>query len=178
MGNQPPIYRYSLTEKKLHSASIPGVKKIGFIYPVNHPIYKNAFAIGQDHSVSFITWDGISKVAKPIGPKKLFSLETKNPASGTDIVAADPYGRFYLGTFSAKLCKSPPTLGVYRYDVVNGVKPMFGGIHGTSALAIDPIAKKLHHLEYCTLIASMFDWDPVTGNLCKWFEQPTKQLGL
>lgn len=151
----------------MHSAYIPGVQKIGFIYPVNHPFLKNVFAIGKGHSVSLITWDGISKVAKPIGPNKLFSLETSNPSSGTDIVAADPYGRLYLGTFSAKLCKSAPNLGVYRYDYVNGVQPMFGGIHGTSGLALDPIAKKLYHLEYCTLVASVFDWDPATGNLCK-----------
>lgn len=156
-----------MAEGKLYSASIPGVKKIGFIYPVNHPVFKNAFAIGQGSSVSFITWDGKSKVAKPIGPKKLFSLETENPASGTDIVAADPYGRFYLGTFSSELCKSAPTLGVYRYDTIKGVKKMFGKIHGTSGLFLDAIAKKLIHLEYCSLVATLLDWDPATGDLCE-----------
>lgn len=129
---------------------------------------ENAFAIGDGHGVSLITWDGKSQVAKPVGPKKLFSLETDNPSSGTDIVAADPIGRFYLGTFSSKLCKGPPNLGVYRYIFGKGIKRLFGGIHGTSALSVDPIARKLYHSEYCTLVLSQFDWSPITGDLCKW----------
>lgn len=164
--NQPPIHRYSLDDKKLYSARIPGVKAIGFIYPVNCTNRNNLFAIGNGRNVSLITWDGISNQAQPVGPQKLFSLDSNIPTTGTDIVAADPYGRFYLGTYSAELCQSPPNLSVYRYTTGIGVKRLFGGIYGSSGLGVDSIAKKLYHLEYCTLILSQFDWDPATGDLC------------
>lgn len=163
---EPPIYRYSLSERTLYAARIPGVKKIGFIYPVNCANCNNVFAIGNGHGVDLITWDGISSQAKPVIPETLFSLEINNPSSGTDIVAADPYGRFYLGTYSAQLCKSPPILGVYKYQTGVGVQRISGGIYGSSGLSLDPIARKLYHLEYCQLLLGQLDWDPATGAIC------------
>lgn len=135
VGTKEEIYRYSLTDEKLHKAKIPKVEKIGFIYPVNRPKFKNIFAIGNGHNVSLIKWDGVSKKAKSFEPNILFSLESDNPLTGADIVAADPAGRFYVGTFSANLCKSPAKLAVYRYISGMGVEQVYGGIHGTSGLA-------------------------------------------
>lgn len=87
---------------------------------------------------------------------------TNIPQTGTDIVAADPFGRFYLATFSEKFCRNSPNLSIYRFDVDTGVKRLADGFRGSSGLGLDTNAKKLYHLEYCTLILTSFDWGPAT----------------
>lgn len=169
MGAEPLIHRYSLIDDRLYSARVPGVKSTDYIIPVRQSGLKckNLFAIGNEHDVILIEWDGISTSARIV--RKLFSIEPNHESSTIDYARTDRFGRYYGGTFSmTEFCSSPANKSFYRESIDTGVQRIFGGLLGTTGIAFNENARKFYHVGLCSLIISEFDWNPLTGNLCKW----------
>ena len=137
-----------------------------FILPVrqNGLKYKNHYAIGNKHDVILIEWDGKSKNACIV--RTLFSIEPNDESSTLDCARTDRFGRYYGGTFSMEeFCSSPANKSFYRHSIETGVERIFGGLLGTSGIAINENANKLYHVGLCSLIISEFDWNPLTGDI-------------
>lgn len=168
-GDEPLLYRYSLIDDRLYSARVSDVKSTDFIIPVQNRGLKckNLFAIGTNHDVILIQWDGISTSARIVQPQ-LFSIAPNDDSSTIDYARADRFGRYYGGTFSAtEFCSSPANKSFYRETTGTGVQRIFGGLLGTTGIAFNEDARKLYHVGLCSHIISEFDWDPSTGDLCK-----------
>lgn len=168
-GEESLLYRYSLTDEHLYSARVPGVKSTDYLIPVRQNVAKckNLFAIGNQHDVILIEWDGISTNARIV--QKLFSIEPNDESSTLDYARTDRFGRYYGGTFSmTEFCSSPANKSFYRESVEMGIQRIFGGLLGTTGIAFNEDANKFYHVGLCSLIISEFDWDPLTGDLCKW----------
>lgn len=168
-GDESLLYRYSLSDDRLYSARVPGVKSTDFIIPVQNRGLKctNLFAIGNAHDVTLIQWNGISTSAQIVQPK-LFSIAPNDESSTVDYARTDRMGRYYGGTFSMTgFCGTSPNRSFYRQTLQKGVQRIFSGVLGTTGIAFNENAHKLYHTGLCSLIISEFDWDPSTGDLCK-----------
>lgn len=153
----------------MYSAHVPGVKSTAFIIPVRKRgrKCKNLFAIGSDHDVKIIEWDGIS-TSSQIVQQRLFGLEPNDASSAVGYAQADPFGRYYGGTYSKlELCSTSSNKSFYRESSDAGVQRIFGGLLGTAGIAFNENAHKMYHVGLCSPIISEFDWDPSTGDLCK-----------
>lgn len=168
-GQNPVIYRYSLEDGTLYSASVPGIQSISFIYRVrkNCKECEDIFGIGNEHGVNLIRWNGKTTEAQLIGPRKLMNAEESDPKSHMNVAQADRKGRLYFGTFSLDFCNSPANKSFYRYTVERGIDRIVFGLYGTSGIAINEDAKKIYHTDPCSLFITEFDFDPRTGDLCE-----------
>lgn len=163
----PAFFRYSYDDGKLYSAFIPGVGSISHVYPVRQKCKKckDIFEIAYEHGGTYMKWDGKSPQAQLVGPGKFYNVEESDTQSVMDVAHADRRGRLYFGTCSFDLCNTPANKSVYRYTNDRGVDWMFGGLYGTSGIVINKKAKKLYHSDYCSLMITEYDYDPITGNL-------------
>lgn len=127
---------------------------------------KNLFAVGNDHDVIIIKWNGKSPQAQIARRQRIFSVESNDAKSHTDTAIADHHGHLYEGTFSLDFCNASANKSFYRYSIDRGIERIFGDLYGSSGIGLDENAQKLYHLEYCRLLITSFDWDPTTGDLC------------
>lgn len=181
-GEQASIYSYD--NGILYGAYIERVSAPSFIMPIENKHSKKCkkrekctndscdrnecdeqlFAVGVDHDVLIIQWNGKSTKARIVG--KLLSLESNIPLSRTNIAIADRNGRLYGGTFTRTFCNANATSGFYRYSQTKGVDLLFNGVVSTTGIVFDNKAHKMYHLDKCTLLITSFDWDPKTGDIC------------
>lgn len=170
-STKPAIYRYSVIDGRLYSAVIPGSQTVSFINPVRQgcTACSDLFAVGSGHDIIYVKWDGKSPQAQIVGPK-LFSIEPDQPLTHTNIARADRYGRVYEGSLSLQFCAAPANQSLYRYTDKRGVEVLFTGFRATSGLAIDEDRGKLYHVGGCNLLLTEFDYDPKTGDICKFLE--------
>lgn len=168
-GQSMAIFRYSVDESVLYSASVPGIQSISFIYRVrkNCKECDDLFVIGNEHGSNLIRWNGRSTESQLLGPRKLFSVEDVDARSHINVAQADRKGRLFFGTFSLDYCNTPANKSFYRYTIDRGIDRIFFGLYGTSGIAINEEAKKLYHTDSCTLYITEFDFDPRTGDICK-----------
>lgn len=167
---KPALYRYSYRDGMIYSAVLPGAQTIGFVYPVRQGCKEctDIFAVGSGHDVIFVKWDGKSPLAQVVGPQKLFSVESDIPSSHINIAQADRHGRIYEGPFSTQFCSAPANESLYRYTTERGLQRIFTGVRATTGLAFDDNARKMYHVDGCNFLISEFDYDPKTGDLCKY----------
>ncbi|XP_055310182.1 uncharacterized protein LOC129573561 [Sitodiplosis mosellana] len=182
-GMQSSIFRYSDLDGIFYSAYIEGVSAPSFIMPIKDECDKMAkcnvcgyrlFAVGVDHSVLIIKWNGKSTKAKVVST--LLTLEQNMPLSRTNFARADNKGRLYGGTLSRKFCNITASEGFYRYKKTAGVDLLFNGLFSTSGVVFNEDLNKIYQLDTCTGFIAEFDWDPKTGDiyilenaLAKWF---------
>lgn len=80
---------------------------------------------------------------------------------------ADPYGRFYGGTFSPHFCSSSaPNGSFYRYTGGVGLTHMFDNVKISNGIAWNTKTCKMYYSDSCRLAIFEFDWDPKTGDIC------------
>lgn len=162
------LYRYSLIDDHLYSANVPGVESTDFIIPVrpNGSKNKNLFAIGNKHDVLLIEWDGRSTNA--CVKRTLFSIDPNDESSTLDYAQTDQFGRYYGGTFSeTEFCSSVANKSFYRHSFESGVERLFGGLLGTTGIAINEVVNKLYYVGLCSLIIYEFDRNPLNGDIGK-----------
>lgn len=167
---EPAIYRYSYRDDMTYSAVIPGSGTIGFVYPARQGCKDCAdlFLIGNSNDVSVVKWDGKSPQAQVVG-KELISIEPNNTQTHVNLALADRHGRLYVGTFSLQFCAAPTAdSSLYRYTNDRGLTRLFTGVRATSGIAIDYNARKLYHVGGCNLLLTAYDYDPKTGDICKY----------
>lgn len=69
-------------------------------------------------------------------------------------------------------CITSPKHTVYEYtDRGNDINVILDDVYTTSGIAFDEDAKKLYHVDTCSLVITEFDWDPESGKLCKYFSK-------
>lgn len=162
------LYRYSVIDDHLYSANVSGVESTDFILPVrpNGSKNKDLFAIGDEHDVILIEWDGRSSDARFV--RKLFSIDPNDGSSTLDYAQTDQFGRYYGGTFSStEFCSSAANKSFYRHDFASGVVRIFGDLLGTAGIAINEGANKLYHVGLCSLTIYEFDRNPLNGDIGK-----------
>lgn len=168
-SSQPAIYRYDDRSGMTYSATIPGSQTIGFIYPVRQGCKEctNLFAVGSGHDVLLVKWDGISPQAQIV--RTLFSVEPDNPLTHVNLARADGHGRLFEGPFSLEFCGAPVAdQSLYRYDSSRGLQRIFTGVRATTGIAFDDKAHKMYHVGGCSLLLTEYDYDPKTGDVCKY----------
>lgn len=60
----------------------------------------------------------------------------------------------------------------YRYIKGEGVKDLLHNIHVSNGLAWNEKAKKFYFIDSCKLNVKEFDYDPTTGDICMWENNP------
>lgn len=59
---------------------------------------------------------------------------------------------------------------LYKYSSENGFDKLKSNISVSNGLTWNEKAKKMYYIDSCDLDVKEFDYDSVTGALCKWFE--------
>lgn len=112
---------------------------------------KGIYAIGNEHGINLIKWNGKSTEAHLLGTQKLFNVEEFDPKSHISVAQADRRGHLFIGTFSLDFCSARANKSFYGYTADRGVERLFDGTYGASGIAIDERAKKLYYLDPCSL---------------------------
>ena len=152
------IFRYVWSEDKTYSASIDGVKNIGFITPIQGS--SNEFVIGTGPTLTLINWDGKSteaSVVRILG--KLGENEQKNRFNDGK---ADPKGRIYAGTMLQEEfgdIMSSSNGGFYRFDSVpKAFKLLKTNITISNGMAWNEKTKKFYYIDSKVLDVKEFDY--------------------
>lgn len=173
LKNEFSIHRYDLGENKTYSAIVEGESYVSFIIPLAETT--DQFAVGIRRRVGVIQWDGKSAEAKVL--RIVFEVEQSEPDNAFNDAKADPAGRFFGGTirtggkldsFADIFTKSTYTSGLYRYDAKNKVVQLRANVRLSNGLAWNEKKNKFYYIDSCDLDVKEFDYDPVTGNLCKY----------
>ncbi|XP_055306836.1 uncharacterized protein LOC129571097, partial [Sitodiplosis mosellana] len=152
-GQNLSIFRYGFNEDRGYGAYIVGViTSPSFILPIKDcNKYKHLFAIGVDHDVIIVEWDGKSPAAKV---STLFSVEQFDQNSRWCLAKQSKRGHFYGGSNHVTFCNSPKNASLYMYTPEKGVTRLFGGMISTTGLAYDH--DHLYHVDACTNLITAF----------------------
>lgn len=163
------IFRYSLEDEQLYKASIEGASEpVGFLAPVQgHP---DLYAVGIGHDAYIIRWDGTSTTAHI--DHKLFSVDSNDPNSRTDLARPDRQGHLYGGTFAPTFCITTKNKTVFEYSSgEDDINVILDDVYTTSGIAFDESEGILYQMDVCSLVLTAFDWDPESGKLSEYFWQ-------
>lgn len=137
----PSIYWYSLNEEKLYKARVEGaLLPVGFVTPIQG--HSDLYTVGIGHDAYIIQWDRTSLTAKTV--KKLYSVDSLNLNSRTDVARPDRFGHLYGGTFAYTFCIATNDFTVYEYNSGDdGVNVVSDNVYTTSGIAFDEEAELL-----------------------------------
>lgn len=183
------IHRYDYKEDKAYSATIgnflshfyvttknispyqiqtDGEPVIGFVIPVQgNPEH---FILGTGTRVIRISWDGKSPNATKVDT--VGEVEHDRVNTRFNDAKADPQGRLFAGTMRLEECGDifAARWGTfYRYTKANGFEGLRTHIGVSNGLAWNEKTNKFYYIDSCDLDVKEFDYDPVTGNICKEF---------
>lgn len=170
------IHRHDAKENKIYSASIEGEPYVSYIIPVAGTT--NFFVVGIGRRVGIIQWDGKSSEAKLV--RIVFEVDQSDTLQNSAINdgKADPAGRIYCGTvrqdgklnsFDDIFENENYTCGLYRYDNKNGVVQVRDRVRLSNGLAWNKKKNTFYYVDSCDLNIKEFDYDPSTGDICKYF---------
>lgn len=171
-GNDSTILRYCYSDGKVYGARIKGHPIVTFIIPVDGT--KDQFAVGLIHTCGVIQWDGKSQWAKVI--RTVLEVETCPEYTNNRFndAKADPHGRLFAGTKreAEEGCTdlgSPTRGNLFRISkdqpAVTILQP--GSVYISNGLAWDE--KYMYYIDSCTFNIKRYDWNPYTGDLCKFW---------
>lgn len=153
------IFRYDYNTQIFYAATISGEISPSFIWPIEG--CNDEFVAGLDGVIKLIRWNGVSPTATVI--------RTVLTAYGhMNYFLADRAGRLFFGTLNNTLfCAANNDYAFYRYSK-GSVTKLIGGLKTTTGLAIDYNRNKFYHADACSYEISKFDYDPKTGDICKY----------
>ncbi|XP_055299440.1 regucalcin-like [Sitodiplosis mosellana] len=162
-GQAPSIFRYDYNEDKVYFAYILGQSGPSFILPIKEcNKYKNLFAVGLNHYMAVIEWDGKSPVATVKG--NVFSVEESDPTSRICVGRQGEKGRFYGGMVN-NFCGGPSNSSFYMYSKEKGLRLLFTGPQVTTGVAFDEDSGYVYHIGSCKLLITAFQGD-ANGDIC------------
>lgn len=172
IGSDLSIFRYDATEKKSYGAKIDGESYVSFIIPVEGTT--DQFAVGIRRRVGVIQWNGKSSNAKLL--RIAFEVEQSDEFKENvfNDGKADPTGRLYAGTLRnapAKvfddIFKNRTPSGFYKYAANERVVKLLDTMQISNGLTWNAKKNKFYLIDSCDFDVKEFDYDSVTGDLCK-----------
>lgn len=161
------ILRYDYAENRVYRATVEGAPILLFILPIK--CSNDQFLVGINRQAVIIQWDGRSPKATPIGT--LFEVDTGTSNRFNDC-KTDAHGRFYGGTKSVDTCDgTTPTGSFYKFEKRNGLKNLFGNISISNGFTWARKTNKFYYIDSCAYDIKEFDYDPKTGDLCKFWKK-------
>lgn len=119
-----------------------------------------------------IRWIGKSTFAKVFN-SNAFSVEQelKYKTKFWQIGKEDPAKRFFGGTFRNQLCNDSSTANAsfYRYTKKDGVVRLIDGFKVVGGFDWDTETNTLYIVDVCQSLINAYDWNPKTGNICRFF---------
>lgn len=164
-GYNSSLLRYDYDENKVYQATIDNAATLLFILPIN--CAPDLFLVGIDLNAVIVYWNGRSPKATVIWT--LFKFD-ENPSNVINDIKTDEHGRFYGGTKSVESCDTgkAPTGAFYRYHKHKGLQKFFGNVYISNGLTWVRDTNKFYYADSCTYDIKEFDYNPKTGNLCKY----------
>lgn len=161
------LWRYDLASKKTYRAKILGeTEQLGFIIPFKCCTDKYAVGIGPNLKV--VHWDGISTTA--ISCCTQLRTDPNIPTNHVHDAKVDSHGRVYIGTIRNDLCNpnsTAPVGGISRSDDGITTKVIVPNEGLTNDIIIDEKRNQLYWADTCRQVIKAYDWDPMTGDICK-----------
>lgn len=161
------ILRYDLSENQIYKAHIKGeTGQMGFIIPVEGR--KNLFGCGIGEKLVIVRWDGVTSEAESLGTQLVLGPSTNVVHDGL----VDPWDNLFAGTVRSVLCNpnsTNPSGGLYRSRNGQRVTEIISGMNAPNGFAIDDIKCVLYLIDSCNKHIRVYDYQPVTGILCKYF---------
>lgn len=152
---------------KLHySATIQGYNAgVSTLIPLN--CAPNQFLVTLGTCAAVVYWDGFSSTA--IKLREIFCVDQGLSNHVITYSKADPKRRLYVGSAQFSYCdtKIPPESSLYRYDRLQGVVKIFGGIRTSAAMDWNLKTGQFYHKDVCQFNVMEYQWSPITGDLCK-----------
>lgn len=163
-GIDSSLLRYDYDENRVYRATVDGAPSLLFLLPIK--CTENQFLVGMDRKAVIVKWDGRSPKAVKI--RTLFEVDcgTSNVLNDVKI---DLFGRFYGGTKSVESCdtNAPPTGAFYEFEEGKCAKKLFGNVFISNGLTWVRKTGKFYYVDSCAYDIIEFDYNPVTGDLCK-----------
>lgn len=129
----------------------------------------NQFLAVLGTCTAIVYWDGFSSTA--IKLRELFCVDQGLSNHIVTYAKADPKRRLYEGSAQTSYCdmKVPPESSLFRYDRLQGVVKIFGGIRASSAMDWNLKTNQFYHKDVCQNSLMEYQWSPLTGDLSKNF---------
>lgn len=164
-GNKSSLLRYDYNENRVYQAYIENAAILLFILPIN--CAKGFFLVGIDLKAVIVYWNGRSTKATVIFT--LFEFD-ESPSNVINDIKTDERGRFYGGTKSVESCDTgaQPTSGFYKYNKGKGLEQLIDHVYISNGLTWVRETNKFYYVDSCTYDIKEFDYNPITGNLCKY----------
>lgn len=165
-GEEATILRYDQNENVVYSATIDAEPVVSFILPVANTT--DQYAVGIGRRVGIVQWDGKS----PKATLKRIAFEVEVGQNGTRFndAKADPFGRFYGGTMRLEALGDLFEIAAgtfYRYTQDEGAKDLLHNIYISNGLTWNEKEKKFYYIDSCKIDVKEYDYDPISGDICK-----------
>lgn len=171
-GTEYSILRYSPAENKTYGATIDGEPVVSFIIPVAGTT--DQFAVGIGRRVGIVQWDGKSPKGKLL--RVVFEVEDAAEFNENRFNDAktDPTGRLYAGTMRREECGDLFKLShgaFYKFAANESLVTLRDPVRISNGLTWNEKTNKFYFIDSCDLDVKEFDYDPATGNICKFISQ-------
>lgn len=163
------LYRYTYATNQLDWLTVDGIENPGFFMPVRGSNHQ--YAVGSNEIAYIINWDGYS----PAGSidQEVFSVR---PNSFLSSAWVSSRGEFYVGNFGPDHCSGPPIYEQYGYKKNNELNIFAEHYVSTTGAVLVEAERTFYHLDRCRKTITAFDWNPITGRLCKSYFTDEKVL--
>lgn len=161
--------RYSVDDDAVYKTTI-GAGYAGFITPIEGQ--QNRFLVALDEKVIVMKWDGVSRTAS-----KEKTLLTIRPKLHLNSITVGVNNDIFIGGFTDAVCQNPTNMSLYRYTQNNGLAEVADGFVAVVGLAFNYRANILYQMDACTHIITAYNYNPLSGALCKW-NGPKEMLNL
>lgn len=165
-------------ENRIYSATIGRNEVPAFLIPLKK--CKNQFAGGFNHTVKIFEWNGKSDHARIIGTT--FSVEEKPKYDGNywHVAKASPIKHQFFGsTYRTEVCSSSSAANasLYRYQKKHGVQRLIKNQKVPAGIDWNIKNNKFYQVDSCNGIILEYDFDPKTGDICKYLTHKTEKIG-
>lgn len=170
------INRFDLNENRSYSASLEKGIAPTVVIPIEG--YSDRFVVSNNHTITIVQWNGVDPIARFI--QDIFTVETdqKYMTNNWNAIKVAPNCQLYGGTFRKELCSGMPgdIAALYKYSSSCGVKTLANGFKAAGGLEWNIYDNLFYYLNICDLSLLEFDWNPHTGDICRWNNNLNKLL--
>lgn len=157
-GNR--LVTYSTVDKKVHSLVVDGIENPSLFFPINGTVDK--YLVSSNGTGYIMQWDGESETAQILGTA--FDMSPGHVDSGY----IGPQGKLYVGDFGVDYCLDRSDYGLYGYSSSGSLTKYADGFTTTVGGVVVEATNTFYHLGGCEKELIAFDWDPISGALCKF----------